>query len=195
VTVPPSLPPWPASPPAHGPVVLREVTAADLPMARELATDPYVPLIGTLPAHATDDEALAWIERNRGRWAEGRGFSFAVAEAATGRAVGQLGLWLAELPKGRAEIGYSIMPSARRRGYAAAALTAATAFAWAIPGLHRIELHIEPWNTGSVRTAERAGYQREGLLRSHQEIGGARRDMLLYATTRPERQSKGQDSR
>ena len=184
MTVPPSLPPWPASPPAHGPVVLREATAADLPMARELATDPYVPLIGTLPAHATDDEALAWIERNRGRWTEGRGFSFAIAEAATGRAVGQLGLWLTELPKGRAEIGYSIMPSARRRGYAAAALTAATAFAWAIPELHRIELHIEPWNTGSVRTAERAGYQREGLLRSYQEIGGQRRDLLLYAAVR-----------
>jgi [ribosomal protein S5]-alanine N-acetyltransferase len=185
VTVSQSLPPWPANPPAHGPVVLREATASDLPMVRELATDPYVPLIGTLPAHASAAEALAWIERNRGRWAEGRGFSFAVAEAATGRAVGQLGLWLAELPKGRAEIGYSIVPSARRRGFAAAALTAATAFAWTIPELHRIELHIEPWNTGSLRTAERAGYQREGLLRSYQEIGGQRRDLLLYAAVRP----------
>jgi RimJ/RimL family protein N-acetyltransferase len=36
-----------------------------------------------------------------------------------------------------------------------------------------------------VRTAERAGYEREGLLRSHQEIGGRRRDMLLYAVVRP----------
>jgi RimJ/RimL family protein N-acetyltransferase len=50
--------------------------------------------------------------------------------------------------------------------------------------LHRIELYIEPWNTGSIGTAERAGYQREGLLRSHQEIGGRRRDMLLYASVR-----------
>jgi RimJ/RimL family protein N-acetyltransferase len=49
------------------------------------------------------------------------------------------------------------------------------------PALDRIELFIEPWNTGSIGTAERAGYQREGLLRSHQEIGGRRRDMLLYA--------------
>jgi GNAT superfamily N-acetyltransferase len=72
-------------------------------------------------------------------------------------------------------------PSARGRGLAAAALTA---FAWSIPALHRIELYIEPWNTGSIRTAERAGYQREGLLRSHQEIGGRRRDMLLYAVIR-----------
>ena len=30
-------------------------------------------------------------------------------------------------------------------------------------------------------------YEREGLLRSHQEIGGRRRDMLLYATVRSAR--------
>jgi RimJ/RimL family protein N-acetyltransferase len=35
-----------------------------------------------------------------------------------------------------------------------------------------------------MKTGERAGFKREGLLRSHQEIGGRRRDMLLYATIR-----------
>jgi len=35
-----------------------------------------------------------------------------------------------------------------------------------------------------VRTAERAGYDEEGLLRSHQPIGDTRRDMLLYAAIR-----------
>jgi RimJ/RimL family protein N-acetyltransferase len=67
------------------------------------------------------------------------------------------------------------------------ALIALTSFGWTIPALHRIELYIEPWNTGSIGTAERAGYEREGLLRSHQEIGGRRRDMLLYARVRPDR--------
>lgn len=57
-------------------------------------------------------------------------------------------------------------------------------FAWSVPGLRRIELYIELWNTGSIKTAERASYEREGLLRSHQEIGGRRRDMLLYAIVR-----------
>ncbi len=53
-----------------------------------------------------------------------------------------------------------------------------------IAELHRIELTIEEWNIASVRTAERAGFRREGLLRSHQKIGGRRRDMLIYAVTR-----------
>jgi RimJ/RimL family protein N-acetyltransferase len=185
VTEPPPLPPWPESPPAHGAVLLRPFTDDDLPMVLDSATDPYIPSIGTLPGSATEAEALAWLERNRGRWAEGRGFSFAIAEAATGRAVGAIGLWLTELPHGRAEIGYSVMPSARGRGYAAEALLAVTGFAWTIPELHRLQLHIEPWNTASIRTAERAGFTREGLLRSYQEIAGRRRDMLLYAAIRP----------
>jgi ribosomal-protein-alanine N-acetyltransferase len=179
------MPPWPRTPPSAGAVLLRQLTPGDLAMVLDLATDPYVPLIGTLPAHATEAEALDWIERNRGRWAEGRGFSFAVAEIATGRAVGSLGLWLGEREQGRAEIGYSVMPSARGRAHAADALAAVTAFAWTIPDLHRLQLHIEPWNAASVRTAERAGYAYEGLLRSYQEIGGTRRDMLLYAAIRP----------
>jgi len=107
----------------HGPVVLRQFTVRDVPMARDLSTDPYVPLVG----------------------------------------------------------------SARGRGLASAALIALTSFGWTIPALHRIELYIEPWNAGSIGTAERAGYEREGLLRSHQEIGGRRRDMLLYASVRPDR--------
>jgi RimJ/RimL family protein N-acetyltransferase len=182
----PSLPPWPAERPAHGPIVLREFTPADVPMTQELSTDPYVPLIGTLLAHATKEQAQDWIDRQRGRLAEGIGYSFAIAEADTDRAVGGIGLWLRELPHGRASAGYFVAPSARGRGIAAAALIALTDFAWTISAVRRIELYIEPWNAGSIATAERSGYRREGLLRSHQEIGGRRRDMLLYATVREE---------
>lgn len=179
------LPPWPSRPPSSGAVVLREFTADDLPMVLDLSGDPYVPLIGTLPERATSEQGLDWIERNRGRWAEGAGFSFAVAEAQSGRAVGACGLWLRELPAGRPSAGYSIAPAARGHGYAADALCAMTAFGWSVPELHRIELFIEPWNIPSVRTAERSGYEREGLLRSYLEIGGGRRDMLVYASVRP----------
>ena len=45
----------------------------------------------------------------------------------------------------------------------------------------RVELHVEPWNAGSIKAAETAGFRREGLLRGWQEIGGERRDLLLYA--------------
>jgi ribosomal-protein-alanine N-acetyltransferase len=182
----PPLPPWPAHPPVAGAVLLRAFRVdEDEPMVQDLATDPYVPLIGSLPAEATRAQARDWLERNRGRWSEGRGFSFAVAEVATGRAIGSAGLWLADLAHGRASAGYAIAPRHRGHGRAAEALTALTAFAWTLPGLHRVELYIQPDNHASLRTAERAGYVYEGRLRSHQEIGGQRLDMLLHAAVRP----------
>ncbi|MGC5615349.1 GNAT family N-acetyltransferase [Georgenia sp. Z1491] len=179
------LPPWPDTAPAHGGAVLRRPRTADAEMARELATDPYVPLIGTLPAHASSDEAIAWVERQRARYDDGAGFSFTIVERATGAAVGSCGLWLRELADGRASIGYSLVPSARGRGLATDALLALTAFAWTVPALHRVELRIEPGNTGSLAVAERAGYVREGVLRSHEEIGGRRVDMVILAVVRP----------
>ena len=107
---------WPTTPVGYGPVVLREFSAADLLMVREMSTDPYVPLIGTLPPNATSQEAQAYIDRQRGRLPEGKGFSFAIADAATGRGLGGIGLWLAGLEQGRATAGYSVAPSARGRG-------------------------------------------------------------------------------
>lgn len=154
-------------------------------MARELSRDPYVPTIGSLAPDAGEAEALAWVARQQQRYVDKVGFSFAIAETATDTAVGHCGLWLGELSAGRASAGYAITPSARGKGRAADALIALTDFAWSIEQLHRISLYIELWNVGSIRTAERAGYQAEGLLRSYQLIGGVRRDMLLYAAVRP----------
>lgn len=178
------LPSWPTTPPAHGPVVLREFTDDDAHLALELGNDPYIPLIGSLPALPTPQQALEWIRRQRGRHAEGIGLSFAIADAESNNAVGAIGLWLQNISAGCATIGYSVSPAHRGRGIASSALKALTTFAWTIPALHRIELYIEPWNNSSIHVAEASGYQREGLLRSHEEIGGTRRDMLLYATTR-----------
>jgi RimJ/RimL family protein N-acetyltransferase len=57
---------------------------------------------------------------------------------------------------------------------------------WALGplGLDRIELLIEPENMGSIIVAERAGYEREGLLRGKALLHGERRDMLMYARVR-----------
>jgi len=175
----------PAILPSADGVLLRPFAAGDVAMLRDLATDPYVPLIGSLPADATEQQALDFIERQHSRWTTGVGYSFCVADLFDGRALGTAGLWLGDLTHGRASAGYTVAPGARRRGVASRALRALTTFGWTLPELFRIELYVEPWNTGSIRTAEAVGYVREGLLRSHQPIGDRRVDMLLYAALRP----------
>ncbi|WP_159622209.1 GNAT family N-acetyltransferase [Ruania rhizosphaerae] len=176
---------WPSEAPSAGSVLLRPWRAIDARLVAEFASDSYIPTIGSVPAQVDDDKAAAWISRQLARAEQGTGYSFAVADKRTDRAVGHAGLSLRALDSGRAVGGYSISPPCRGRGYAKDALIALTGFGWSIPALHRIELYIEPWNIASIRTAERAGYLREGLLRSHQEIDGVRRDMALYAALRP----------
>ncbi len=165
-------------------VTLRAFQESDAEMLCDLATDPYLPLIGSLPANADRTAALGFIQRQHQRLTEGMGYSFCVTDPAD-QAVGTAGLWLAELSRGRATVGYCVAPRFRGHGYGRRALSTLTEFAWTLPELSRIEAYIEPWNLGSVRTVEACGYGREGLLRSHQPIGDRRADMLLYAILRP----------
>lgn len=183
---------WPAEGPAHGDVRLRAFEDRDVDMVMDLATDPHIPKIGTLPLRATRQEALDYITRQRGRLAAGKGYSFCIADRSDDTALGGIGLWLTSIEHGRTTGGYGVAPSARGRGVAAQGLVALTAFAWTLPPVHRLELYIEPWNVASIRTAETAGFSREGLLPSHQEVGGRRVDMLLYAVIRRRDDLSGQ---
>jgi ribosomal-protein-alanine N-acetyltransferase len=151
----------------------------DVEAVREAATDEHIPLITSVPSAYSEAEGVAFIERQWSRASTGAGYSFAIAQAVDGRAVGHIGLW--PLADERASLGYWVAKSARGRGVALAALRAASSWGLTLLAIPRLELYVEPWNVASWKTAERVGYQREGLLRSWQEVGGERRDMYMYS--------------
>jgi [ribosomal protein S5]-alanine N-acetyltransferase len=165
----------------HPPVVLRPFGDHDTGLVQAAASDPLIQLITTVPASGDLGAARAYIARQHDRLASGDGYSFAIADAATGGAVGQIGLWLRNLDQGRASTGYWVAGQFRHRGYVTAALAAISRWGLSMHGIHRIELYVEPWNEGSWRAAERTGYRREGLLRSWQQVGAQRRDMYMYS--------------
>lgn len=165
----------------HPPVVLRAFRDEDAGLVQSVASDAVIPLITTVPASGDAGDARAYVERQHERLVSGAGYSFAIADAATGDAVGQVGLWLRNLSDGRASAGYWVAPQFRRRRYATAALDAISRWGLSLEGIHRVELYVEPWNEGSWRAAERVGYLREGLLRSWQRVGQERRDMYMYS--------------
>jgi [ribosomal protein S5]-alanine N-acetyltransferase len=164
-----------------GPFRLRPFTLGDLDLIREASADPHIPLITSVPAAFTAEEGRRFVERQWRRPAQGAGYSFAIAESATDLAVGQAGLWTDEAREGRASVGYWVAGSGRGRRAAAFAVLALVRWAHRELRIPRIELQVEPWNTASIRTAELAGFHREGLLRGWQEIGGKRKDLYLYA--------------
>jgi ribosomal-protein-alanine N-acetyltransferase len=54
-------------------------------------------------------------------------------------------------------------------------------FAFDALKLHRVEAACIPDNARSIRVLEKAGFQREGLLRSYLRINGSWQDHYLYA--------------
>lgn len=165
---------------AGGGFTFRPWRLSDLELVREASTDDYIPLITTVPSPYSEPAGVAFIERQWGRAATRVGYPFVIVSG-DGCPVGNVGLWLKDLERGRASLGYWVVKSARGQGAAVAALGAVVA--WAVRDLRipRLELCVEPWNVASVRTAERVGFRREGLLRGWQQVGTERRDMLMYS--------------
>ncbi|MEU8894128.1 GNAT family N-acetyltransferase [Streptomyces sp. NPDC048442] len=165
---------------AAGGIRLRPWRLSDLQLVREASEDDYIPLITTVPSPYSESAGVAFIERQWSRASARTGYPFVIVSA-DGRPVGHVGLWLKDLGQGRASLGYWVAGSARGQG--AAAVSVGAVADWALSELRvpRLELYVEPWNTGSVRTAERAGFQREGLLRGWQQVGADRRDMFMYS--------------
>jgi [ribosomal protein S5]-alanine N-acetyltransferase len=161
--------------------VLRPWEMSDLPLVREASADEYIPLITTIPRPYSDLAAEEYVRRQWDRAATGFGYPFTIVRTRDRRPVGSIELWLGDVSEGRASLGYWMISAARRQGVAGAALRTVTT--WALHDLRipRVQLFIEPWNTASMRTAESAGYRREGLLRGWQQVGDRRQDMLLYA--------------
>ena len=79
------------------------------------------------------------------------------------------------------EIGYWVKAGARGRGVATRALALLARWAFDELGAARVELRAEPDNVGSQRVAEKAGFTREGVLRSVLDFKGRRRDAVMFS--------------
>lgn len=140
------------------PIPLR--AAAALPADRTTAAEtigaelspewPLPDLLDILPLQAA---AAPWQQRHG---------IHAIVERATNTVVGDIGFHGPPDAVGSVEIGYSIVPDRRRRGYATEAATALTAWALLQRRIRHVVARCEAGNLASVRTLERAGYERTG---------------------------------
>ena len=163
------------------PYRLRPFAIGDLPLVREASSDPYIPLISTVPAEYTDAAGLAFIARQNDRVDSGAGYPFAIARGDDDVAVGHVGVWPRPSDRERASVGYWVAPSWRGRGAASCAVRALSDWAFWFLGIQRLEAYVEPWNMASQRTVEAVGYVREGTMRSWQAVGIHRKDMYMYS--------------
>ncbi|WP_350350973.1 GNAT family protein [Microbacterium sp. A8/3-1] len=161
-------------------VTLRAWRRSDVAIVVEASKDPLIPLLTSVPTNSDHPQALAFIRRQHERVRDGAGYVFAIADD-DDTAVGHIGLFFIPGASRRASAGYWIARSRRRQGFARDAVLALTSWAITLEELDRVELYVEPWNEGSWRVAESAGYEREGLLRNWKRVGGQPRDMYMYS--------------
>jgi RimJ/RimL family protein N-acetyltransferase len=132
------------------------------------------------PSPYTAADAERWLSAVGSR-APATSFAIAVGE----EAVGGVGLEVGEdVHRLSAEVGYWLGEDFWGRGLATAALASVTRYALDELGLLRVFAMPFADNAASIRVLEKAGYAREGLLRSAAVKEGLVRDMLLYAITR-----------
>ncbi len=153
-------------------LLLRPPTDEDVPALTDALQDPEIPRWTRVPSPYTEDHAQAWLAST----GEDR---FLIVERETGELLGGVGLRAPE--DGVAEIGYWVRREARGRGIAPRAVRLVSEWGLRERGLARISLMTEPANTASQRVAEKAGYRREGLLRSWMELKGERRDFVMFS--------------
>jgi ribosomal-protein-alanine N-acetyltransferase len=85
-----------------------------------------------------------------------------------------------------AYLGYWIDVEHQGRGLMTETLRAATSFAFASAGLHRVQAAVMPRNAASQRVLEKAGYRREGIALRYLCIAGQWEDHLIFAMTAEE---------
>jgi RimJ/RimL family protein N-acetyltransferase len=145
---------------------------------RDPATQRFMPQVPV-----SFDPALAeWFIRERAAQmaAEG-GAVYAIADPASDRLLGSIGLDRVVAGRQQGEVGYWVGPWARGRGAATAALHALTEQAFG-SGIERLELLTHWENAASQRVALGAGYQREGVRRgAMRNRDGGRDELLAYA--------------
>jgi RimJ/RimL family protein N-acetyltransferase len=162
-----------------GGVVLRFPALDDVDAILPAFEDPEMREAGNLPAF--DREALiASLGEMPVLAGTGRLLALAALDAETGDVLGGGTLHHLDAERAIVEIGYFVLPQARGRGVATtiARLLAEHAFSL---GILRVAAYVNVGNVASERVLERAGFTREGVVRSLPVPDGRRVDKTLFS--------------
>jgi len=165
--------------------LLRQFQHDDLDLIKKASADPLIPLITTIPAIYSEQAAQEYIGRQNERHIIGKGYSFAIAFKETDISVGSVFVGLNPNDFERATLGYWIFQEYRGSRVLSKILPSLIEWVWKELNIIRLELYVEPWNTGSIKIAESLGFQKEGLMRSWQKVGDSRKDMYMFSLLEP----------
>ena len=162
-------------------VVLRPWDEADVPQQLEAFRDPlFLTHSDWQPLSA--DEARRRLGDQEESRLRGEQIELAVVDDEDAAVLlgGASLSWVNEKDR-RASLGYWLAPAARGRGVASRSVRLIARWAFETLHLARLEITCGPDNLGSQHVAQRCGFTREGVLRSHLPFKGARRDAVVFS--------------
>ena len=164
-----------------GDLVLRPWRDTDAEALCSACQDPEIARWVSIPQPFCMADARAMIDDSRSLWQEGSA-AFAIVDAASDElrgAITRIG------PEGHgATLGCWVVRSARGQGIGTRALRAVAEWTLERTDVIRVEVFIMVGNEASERMVGRAGFQREGVLRSWELLRGVPVDCVAYSRLR-----------
>ena len=166
---------------SDGVVALREWRRKDIPAMVPMLDDESIVRWTRVPHPYLERDALDYLARGDAERERGEGINLAVLDAANGEVLGSMAVRIASWPDLRGQLGYLVGAHARGRGVAPRAIRIASSWGFRALALERIEILVHPENEPSQRAAEKAGFTREGVLRSYTRVKDTRFDMWSFS--------------
>ena len=176
--------PLPSPPLRDDGLVLRPWRSPDAAALVAACQDPEIPRWTAVPSPYGERDAFAYLARAEADRLAGRELGLAIADAGSDELLGSCALARFDWHDRKAEIGYWVAAGARRRSAGSRATRLLARWGLEQLGLDRVELLANPANEASQRLAERAGFTREGLLRSYRRRKGEREDLIMFSLLR-----------
>jgi RimJ/RimL family protein N-acetyltransferase len=175
----------PGDPLVHGPTALRPWRDSDVTALVAACQDPEIVRWTRVPTPYGEADARAYLHARYDATFAGLSAPFAIVAAADGgQLLGSISLMRFAWEHLRAEVGYWLAAEARGQGHATRAVRLICEWGFAQLGLERIDLLAATGNRASQTVAERAGFQREAVLRSYMMGTDGRQDMVAFGLPR-----------
>ena len=161
-------------------VVLREPRDDDTGPLFEYTSDPDVTRFLAVAPPASPDDTRHFIAKCREHRLQDREYVYVIADAASDRAIGVIGLRHVDQPMRTAQIGTWLGREYWGTGANDEAKQLLLDFSFGLLALHRIEARIAVENRRSRRAFERLGARNEGVLRESFYKDGVYHDQDLF---------------
>ena len=158
--------------------MLRPFSRGDRLVLSDASRDPLIQRYMFLQPVPTEADMQAWVDNKLAPWREDTAM-FAIADSDSNHLLGGITLHIER--DARADAGFWVVPSERRRRVASRALGIVADWAFDHQGIERLTLLTNVDNEAAQAVATRCGFTREGVLRAYQQIRDGRPDLVSWS--------------